>query len=114
MPNHSPKAQEYGGAATTLAEFGVNFAVQKSIGIELLERVAASEPIARKLRVIQDARWPVQFSHVIQAAQPFLAGLIAHAWHRLSLKERQDADSTIWILCPSVHSQELFYESLLN
>ena len=24
------------------------------------------------------------------------------------------ADSTIWILCPSVHSQELLYESLLN
>ena len=82
--------------------------MEKPVGIELLERVAASEPIARKLRAIQDARWPVQFSHVIQPAQPFLAAIIAHTWHR------QAADSTIWILCPSVHSQESSYESLLN
>jgi transcription-repair coupling factor (superfamily II helicase) len=100
--------------ATTLAEFGVNSPVQKRVGIELLERVAASEPIARKLRAIQDAQWPVQFSHVIQPAQPFLAAIIAHAWRRLSAEERQDPDSTIWIICPSVHSHELFYESLLN
>jgi transcription-repair coupling factor (superfamily II helicase) len=88
--------------------------VEKPIGIELLERVAASEPIARKLRAIQGARWPVQFSHVIQPAQPFLAALIAHDRRRLSLDNWQDGDSTIWILCPSVHSQELFYETLLN
>jgi transcription-repair coupling factor (superfamily II helicase) len=101
-------------AATTLAEFGVNSAVEKAIGIELLERVAASEPIARKLHAIQDAQWPVHFSHVIQPAQPFVAAIIAHAWHQLPPDDRQAADSTIWILCPSVHSQELFYESLLN
>lgn len=95
-------------AATTLAEFGVNFAVQKSIGIELLERVAASEPIARKLRAIQDAQRQVRFSHVIQPAQPFLSALIARAWHR------EHGDSTIWILCSTVHSQELLFESLLN
>ena len=100
--------------ATTLAEPGVNFAVQKSIGLELLERVAASEPIARKLHAIQDAQWPVQFSHVIQPAQPFLASIIAHAWRQQSLDDGRVADSTVWILCPTVHSQELFYESLLN
>jgi transcription-repair coupling factor (superfamily II helicase) len=100
--------------ATTLAEFGVNSAVEKPIGIELLERVAASEPIARKLHAIQDAQWPLQFSHVIQPAQPFLAAIIAHAWRELLPDDRQAADSTIWILCPSVHSQELLYESLLN
>jgi transcription-repair coupling factor (superfamily II helicase) len=88
--------------------------VEKPIGIELLERVAASEPIARKLRAIQGDQWPVQFSHVIQPAQPFLAALIAHDRRRLSLDNWQDGDSTIWILCPSVHSQELFYETLLN
>jgi len=88
--------------------------VEKRIGLELLERVAASEPIAGKLRAIQDTQRPVRFSHVIQPAQPFLAGLIAYAWRRLPLEQRQDADSTIWILCASVHSQELFYESLLN
>jgi transcription-repair coupling factor (superfamily II helicase) len=101
-------------AATTLAEFGVNFAVEKPIRAELLKRVAASEPIARKLRAIQDTQWPVRFSHVIQPAQPFLAAIIAHAWHRLTSDERHTADSPIWILCASVHSQELLYESLLN
>jgi transcription-repair coupling factor (superfamily II helicase) len=113
MPNQSQKRKNP-DAATTLAEFGVNFAVQKSIGIELLERVAASESIARKLHALKDAQWPVQFSHVIQPAQPFLAAIIAHAWRELLPDDRQVADSTIWILCPSVHSQELFYESLLN
>jgi transcription-repair coupling factor (superfamily II helicase) len=88
--------------------------VEKPIGVELLERVAASEPIARKLHAIQDAQWLVQFSHVIQPAQPFLAAIIAHTWLRLPADDRQAADSTIWILCPSVHSQEVFYESLLN
>ena len=101
-------------AATTLAEFGVNFAVEKPIRAELLKRVAASEPIARKLRAIQDTQWPVRFSHVIQPAQPFLAATIAHAWHRPTSDERHTADSQIWILCASVHSQELLYESLLN
>jgi transcription-repair coupling factor (superfamily II helicase) len=88
--------------------------VEKPIGVALLERVAASEPIARKLHAIQDAQWPAQFSHVIQPAQPFLAATIAHTWHRLPADDRQAADSTIWILCPTVHSQEVFYESLLN
>jgi transcription-repair coupling factor (superfamily II helicase) len=97
-----------------MPEFGVNSAVEKPIGAELLERVAASEPIARKLDAIQDAQWPAQFSHVIQPAQPFLAAIIAHTWHRLPADDPQTANSTIWILCPSVHSQELFYESLLN
>jgi transcription-repair coupling factor (superfamily II helicase) len=101
-------------AATTPPDFGVNFAVQKSIGAQLLERVAASEPIVRKLHAIQDAAWPVRFSHVIQSAQPFLASIIAHAWRQQSPDDGHAANSTIWILCPGVHSQELFYESLLN
>ncbi len=70
--------------------------------------------MARKLHAIQDAQWPVAFSHVIQPAQPFLAAIIGHAWHQLSSNHGHAADSTIWILCPSVHSQELLYESLLN
>ncbi|PYJ31137.1 MAG: transcription-repair coupling factor [Verrucomicrobia bacterium] len=81
---------------------------------ELLERVAASEPIARKLDGIQKAQWPVRFSHVIQPAQSFLASVIAHVWHRLPTEDRQHVESTIWVLCPTVHSQELFYESLVN
>jgi transcription-repair coupling factor (superfamily II helicase) len=86
--------------------------VEKSA--ELLERVAASEPIARKLDAIQRAQWPVQFSHVIQPAQPFLAAVLASAYHGRRVGKQQRADSTIWVLCPSVHSQETFYESLLN
>ena len=81
---------------------------------ELLERVAASEPIARKLEAIKRAQWPVQFSHVIQPAQPFLAAVLANAYHGRRLDKQQAPDSTIWVLCPSVHSQEVFYESLLN
>src|SRR5207237_8985910 len=114
MPKQIVEGARNAGLATTLPEFGVNFAVQKLVGTELLERVAASEPIAPKLHAIQDAHWPVQFSHVIQAAQPFVAAIIAHTWFRLRAYDRQTADSTIWILCPSVHSQESFCESLLN
>src|SRR5690348_2995908 len=84
--------------ATTLNEFGVNFAVEKTIGIQLLDRVAGSEPIAEKLRAIKDVRWPVQFSHVIQAAQPFLAGIIADASHRLASEDPKGVGGTIWIL----------------
>ncbi|OLA96962.1 MAG: transcription-repair coupling factor [Verrucomicrobia bacterium 13_2_20CM_55_10] len=84
------------------------------MGKQLLEIVAATEPIGRKLLALQEAQWPVRFSLVIQPAQPFLAAVIAHAYHRRPTRDRRSADSTIWILCPSVHSQELFYESLLN
>src|SRR5438093_2285505 len=114
MGNESPKAQECTDAATTLEEFGVSSLVEKSIGRQLLETVAATEPIGRKLQELQEAQWPVRFSLVIQPAQPFLAAVIAHAYHRRPTRDRRSADSTIWILCPSVHSQELFYESLLN
>ena len=81
---------------------------------ELLERVAASTPIARRVEAIQRAEWPVRFSHVIQSAQPFLAAVLANAYHSRQVDKRHAADSTIWVLCPSVHSQEMFYESLLN
>src|SRR5437016_14212549 len=82
--------------------------------MKLLENVAASEPIARKLGAIRGARWPVEFSHVIEPAQAFLAAVIAHACHGRPPDGRHATDSTIWVLCPSVHSQELLYESLLN
>jgi len=87
--------------------------VEKPTGAELLERVAASEPIAHKLDAIAKAAWPVKFSHVIEPAQPFLAAVIAHSFRR-TRDLQHITKSTIWILCPSVHSQELFYESLLN
>src|SRR5205823_7979802 len=60
-------------------------------------------PIAHKLRAIERAQWPAQFSHVVEPAQAFLLAAIA-----------SKINKTIWVLCPSVHSQELLYESLLN
>ncbi len=77
--------------------------MQKSRRTDLLEIAAASEPITRKIRAIERAQWPVQFSHVIQSAQAFLVATIA-----------RKIDKTIWVLCPNVHSQELLYESVLN
>lgn len=77
--------------------------MQKSRRTDLLEIAAASEPVTRKIRAIERAQWPVQFSHVIQSAQAFLVATIA-----------RKIDKTIWVLCPNVHSQELLYESVLN
>ncbi len=77
--------------------------MQKSRRTDLLEIAAASEPITRKIRAIERAQWPVQFSHVIQSAQAFLVATIA-----------RKIDKTIWVLCPNGHSQELLYESVLN
>jgi transcription-repair coupling factor (superfamily II helicase) len=70
---------------------------------ELLELVARSEPIARKLEQIERARWPIKFSHVIESAQAFLVATIAG-----------NIDQTIWVLCPSVRAQDSLYETLLN
>jgi len=89
---------------------------------ELLAAAASSEPIAQKLRKIDKHIWPVAFSHVIEPAQAFLVAAIARAWHGLPAREsvhhRQNADATnsktIWVLCPSVRAQELFYEGVVN
>ena len=77
--------------------------MHKSGPTELLEIVAKSEPIAPRLHAIERARCPVAFSHVIQPAQAFLVATIA-----------RHVDKTLWVFCPSVHSQELLHESLLN
>src|SRR6266404_1394672 len=65
--------------------------------------VEATKPIARKLREIERSQRPVPFSHIIESAQPFLVAAIAGEIPR-----------TLWVLCPSVRSQELLYETLLN
>jgi transcription-repair coupling factor (superfamily II helicase) len=89
---------------------------------ELLAAAASSEPIAQKLCKIDKHIWPVAFSHVIEPAQAFLVAAIARVWHGLPAREsvhhRQNADATntktIWVLCPSVRAQELFYEGVVN
>jgi len=77
--------------------------VQKPEPTDLLEIVAKTEAIAHKLRAIARGQWPVQFSHVIEPAQAFLVATIA-----------SKTENMIWVLCPSIRSQELLYESLLN
>ena len=75
----------------------------RSIHDELLALAASAEPIAEKLRKIDKGVWPVAFSHVVEPAQAFLVAAIA-----------RKIDKTFWILCPSVRTQELLYESLVN
>ncbi|CAN5682056.1 transcription-repair coupling factor [soil metagenome] len=77
--------------------------MQNSSGNELLARVISAEPIAHQLRAIGKAQWPVAFSHVAEAAQPFLVAALAG-----------EVRKTLWIICPTVRSQELLYESLIN
>ena len=77
--------------------------MERSISGELIERVAQSEPIARKLEQIGTERAPVKFSHVVPPAQAFLAAVIGSRLRK-----------TVWILCPSVRAQDSLYETILN
>ena len=77
--------------------------MEKSISGELLERVAQSAPIARKLEQIETQRAPVKFSHIIAPGQAFLAAVIARRMPK-----------TVWIVCPSVRAQDSLYETILN
>ncbi len=71
---------------------------------DLLDLVADAAPIAEKMGKIDLAKaGPVAFSHVLDSAQPFLAAVISRR-----------VNKTIWVLCPTVRSQELFYEGVLN
>jgi transcription-repair coupling factor (superfamily II helicase) len=77
--------------------------VEKNSGVELLKIVAAAEPIASRLEALQKGRRPVFFSHVIESARAFLVALIAG-----------EVSQTLWVICPSVRTQELLHESLIN
>ena len=77
--------------------------MEESAENDLLKIAATAEPIAAKLRKIDKRIWPVAFSHVIDSAQPFLVAALAGRINK-----------TIWVLCPSVRSQEILYETLLN
>ncbi|HET9857819.1 MAG TPA: transcription-repair coupling factor [Chthoniobacterales bacterium] len=77
--------------------------MERSTSGELLEPVAQSEPIARKLGQIETQPASVKFSHVIAPAQAFLAAIIARR-----------VQKTVWILCPGVRAQDSLYETILN
>jgi transcription-repair coupling factor (superfamily II helicase) len=76
--------------------------VEKS-ATEFLRLAAAAEPIQRKLRQIAAGDFPISFSHVIESAQPFVVATLA-----------EQARRNIWVICPTVRTQELFFESLSN
>ena len=68
----------------------------------LLDQIAAAAPLAAKLEQVS-AGEVVSFEHVVAAAQPFLAGIIARgAKHR------------VWVVCADVRAQETFHNELLQ
>jgi transcription-repair coupling factor (superfamily II helicase) len=77
--------------------------VEKSSGAELLKIVANAEPIARQLQALREGVRPVAFSHVIESARPFLVAVLA-----------REIPQTLWVICPSMRTQELLHESLTN
>ncbi len=77
--------------------------MEKSTGAGLLKLVAQAEPIARQLQALREGVRPVVFSHVIDSARAFLVATLAG-----------EIRQTLWIICPSVRSQELLHESLIN
>jgi transcription-repair coupling factor (superfamily II helicase) len=77
--------------------------VEKSSGADLLRIVADAEPIARQLQALREGARPVTFSHVIESARAFLVAVLA-----------REIPQTLWVICPSVRTQELLHESLTN
>ena len=77
--------------------------MQNSISGELLARISDADPIAARSHAIEAGERPIAFSHVTEAAQPILVATIADRLAR-----------TFWVVCPTVRTQELLYESLLN
>ena len=77
--------------------------MQNSISGKLLARISDAHPIAARLRAVEAGERPIAFSHVTEAAQPILVATIADRLAR-----------TFWVVCPTVRTQELLYESLLN
>jgi transcription-repair coupling factor (superfamily II helicase) len=77
--------------------------VEESSSNRLPSIAAQAESISLKIREVMEEVRPVAFSHVTEPAQSFLVAALRHEIAR-----------TIWVSCPSVRSQELLYESLLN
>jgi len=77
--------------------------VEESSTDHLPDIAAHTDSISQKIREIAEGVRPVAFSHVTEAAQSFLVAAIAG-----------EIPKTLWVLCPSVRSQEMLYETLLN
>lgn len=77
--------------------------MEKSTGVELLKIAARAEPIAGQLQALRAGHGPIVFPHVIESARAFLVAVLA-----------AEIKQTLWIVCPSVRTQELLHESLTN
>ena len=77
--------------------------MEESSTDHLPDIAAHTDSISQKIREIAEGVRPVAFSHVTEAAQSFLVAAIAG-----------EIPKTLWVLCPSVRSQEMLYETLLN
>jgi transcription-repair coupling factor (superfamily II helicase) len=77
--------------------------VEESSRDHLPSIAAHTESISLKIREAREGVRPVAFSHVTEAAQAFLVAAVAN-----------EIPKTLWVLCPSVRSQESLYETLLN
>lgn len=69
---------------------------------DLLAQLAAAPALAKKLKQVRSGE-AVSFEHVVAAAQPFLAGVIARA-----------AAQRVWLVCDNVRAQETFHNELLQ
>ncbi len=69
---------------------------------DVLDQIASSEPMAAKLGELRTGA-DVVFEHVVEAARPMLAAIVARV-----------AKSRVWIVCADVRSQEALYNELLN
>ena len=70
---------------------------------DLLDEIAASPPIAEKMKRLRAGEKALVFDHVAESAQPFLTALLAR-----HLKDR------LWIVCANVRAQEVFHNELLH
>ncbi len=75
----------------------------ENVSSRLLEKAAKAPALAAQLAAVRAGDWPLRFSHVVEPARPFLAAILARA-----------ARKRLWILCPTVRTQESFFENLTN
>src|SRR4051812_31804468 len=75
----------------------------KTLTEALLQRVASSPPIARRLAALAAGDRPVFFEHITEAARSLVCGVLA-----------ANSKGRLWLVCPNVRSHETLYNELLN
>ena len=76
--------------------------MRPSMKADVLDQIASSGPMAAKLGELRTGA-DVVFEHVVEAARPMLAAIIA-----------REAKGRVWIVCADVRSQEALHNELLN